>query len=245
MSRRKLISITVVGVILITYFLQSDLWLMAVGPIQKKLGEITGFGYAIAVTGETGDIVLQENESLKVKVQELEMENTRLRELANLPKILGHQLLGVQVIGRKQDEVATVYMINRGISNGLTVGMPLVSGNILVGIITATSQNISEFALVTSPLAKINAEVINTDSSRGIVEGEFNLALRLRYLPSSDSVQIGQPVITSGLDLLTPRGLVVGTIAQIEKVDGQFFQEAVLAPPLDASKILFLNVITK
>lgn len=255
-GRTILLSLTIFG--LVVFILQTKFWQVAAASLQQKVGRLSSVGYNIGL--DTSDTVLSLLDSeqtsgvkqeisalsiLTIAKHQLEIENSRLRELVNLPKIKNHQVLGVEIIGRKQDETAMTYIINRGGADGLLPGMPLVSGSILVGEVVRVSEAVSEFALVTSPLASVNAEVVNELSSRGVVNGEFNLALRLKFLPASDNLVSGQGVITSGLDFLIPRGLIIGSITQVEKIEGRFFQEALVVPPFDISKLLFLDVIIR
>ncbi|MBI5465946.1 MAG: rod shape-determining protein MreC [Candidatus Kerfeldbacteria bacterium] len=185
----------------------------------------------------------------------LRLENEHLRNLTGLPLPPRFPPLGVEVIGRRQDETGTSYIINRGSRDGLVPGLALVAGvqsaagqenrstAVLVGTVRSVGQDISTFTIMTSTQSQVLAEVANATQSHGLAVGEYNLAVRLKFIPLTDGLSPGQAVVTSNLSPLIPPGLLLGSITAVERQPGDFFQSAVVAPPWALDRLRFLYVL--
>jgi rod shape-determining protein MreC len=86
--------------------------------------------------------------------------------------------------------------------------------------------------------------VLNDDSSPGVVDGGYGISLRMQFIPRNENVHIGDQIVTSGLEDKIPKGLLLGTVAVVENEAYQPFQEAVLTPAVNLSKLTFVTVIT-
>jgi rod shape-determining protein MreC len=179
-------------------------------------------------------------------------ENQELRALNLIPPSAGFKSVGLEVVGRIQDEASTSYLVNRGSADGVRPGVAVVAGVIgdhnrtsalLVGTITQVASHTARFTLTTSSQSQVLAEVLNTAHSRGAAVGEYNLGLQLKFIPLADDVTVGQAVVTSNLDNLIPPGLLVGTVTNVEKHEGDFFLSATVAPPVNVDHFRFLEVL--
>ncbi len=181
----------------------------------------------------------------RAELETLRLENEQLRrELSLLPK-QKFNTLGVEIIGKRQDETGTTFLLNRGTTSQIQLGDPILSSNALVGLVIKVQTVSAEMILINSPLFSSTVEILNNQSSRGLAEGEFNLATKIKLLPADEDIQIGQLVISSGLNELIPRGIVLGTIAAVEKKEGDLFQEALVISPVNLSKLGILQVVIK
>ncbi|MFA4937251.1 MAG: rod shape-determining protein MreC [Patescibacteria group bacterium] len=256
----KYISIFLV-IILMIIFLRSYFWDYLLTYLQPVSGTPIFIGYRVSRDVDdqfnntfhkstlTEQIALLENElsmlqNNESKIENLTMENIRLRQELDLLPSYNFTTTGAEIIGRRESPATIVFVINKGNYHNIKNGLPVIAGNVLVGKVVNVQKMFSEIALITSPLALANAEVLNTNNSRGIIQGEFNLGTRLNYLPVDDVVETGQTVITSGLDELIPRGLIIGKIMSVEKKEDNFFQSAILLPAIDLTKLRFLQIVT-
>lgn len=113
-----------------------------------------------------------------------------------------------------------------------------------MGIVHDVQQSSASILLLTSFNAKISATVQNDSQSPGIVQGDHNISLRLTFVPQTDTLSIGDTVVTSGNDEHVPADLVIGSIQEIFQQPGSLFQEASLTPLFDASQLSIVSVIT-
>lgn len=169
-----------------------------------------------------------ENDQLKQKVQELEVElqskqdlaveNERLKTLLQLKQESKYPVLPARVIGRDPSNWFNDSIINRGTADGVKLYMPIVSNGGLIGRVTAVSPLTAQVTLVTDERSGVGAiigEVGNTNSL-GVVNGVKDKGLlEMRYVPGTVEVKEGDFVFTSGQDGIYPAGLKIGEIVEV------------------------------
>jgi rod shape-determining protein MreC len=86
------------------------------------------------------------------------------------------------------------------------------------------------------PLDAYNAStgvMLARSRASGVLQGLGPGKAAIRYIGSQEVVQVGEPVYTSGMDRIFPRGLLVGYVSAIQSHDVELHVEVVLAAPLD------------
>ncbi|MGI8555622.1 MAG: rod shape-determining protein MreC [Pyrinomonadaceae bacterium] len=169
-----------------------------------------------------------ENDELKQKIQQLEVEvqskedlaveNERLKTLLNLKEEIKYPALTAKIIGRDPSGWFNDSVINQGSYNGVKLNMPVVANGGLVGRVTAVSPLTAQVTLVTDERFGAGAVVgeIGNSNSLGVVSGmDDRELLEMRYVPGSVDVQVGQSVFTTGQDGLYPEGLKLGEIVEV------------------------------
>jgi rod shape-determining protein MreC len=79
-----------------------------------------------------------------------------------------------------------------------------------------------------------------------LVAGQPDGSLILEQIPQSESVKVGDTVVTSGrsgLGGLIPKGLIIGHVTNIEKRDIDLYQQAALQPAVDFRRLEVILVI--
>jgi len=188
-----------------------------------------------------------ENIELKKRLFVIESENSVLRELEHENKRL-QGLLSVQNELKKQGVVANVVAfepsswvqalsIDKGALAGLRPGMAVLSGKGVVGQLVAVGRSTSRVLLVSDPSSGIDS-IIQESRIRGVMEGIGRFKSRWNYVASEAEVQIGNRILTSGLDGVFPRGLMLGTIKKVaDRDEGALFQEIDVELAVDFSKL--------
>jgi len=72
---------------------------------------------------------------------------------------------------------------------------------------------------------------------RGIVSGLLEKGAILKYVKRADDVQVGDRVVTSGLDGIFPKGVSVGEVTRVSRKDRGLFLYAEVTPTADASRL--------
>jgi rod shape-determining protein MreC len=170
-----------------------------------------------------------ENDLLKQRIQELEVEkkgfedlnaeNERLRGLLDLKQKSKYKVLNARIIGRDPSVWFDSSIIDRGSLDGVKLNMPVVTDGGLVGRVTAVSPLTSQIDLITRDKSGVGGIVgeLSGSNALGVVAGTSKKnVVELRYVPGSVDVQVGQIVYTSGQDGIYPAGLKIGEIVQIE-----------------------------
>ena len=170
-----------------------------------------------------------ENDALKQRVQELEVElkakedlateNQRLNGLLNLPEKTKYKVINARIIGRDPSVWFDSSIVNRGSLDGVKLNMPVVTNGGLLGRVTAVGPLTSQIDLVTRDKSGVGAVVgeIAGSNALGVVMGSSKSELiEMRYVPGSAEVQVGQIVYTTGQDGIYPAGLKVGEIVEVD-----------------------------
>lgn len=185
------------------------------------------------------------DESLKARVGILTDENKLLRQQLNFKQKTTLQTIGAEVMGQSVDINEHTLLINRGENDGIKIYQPVITDNgYLVGKISKTGKIMSSVLLINDNNSKIAVETLNKDKSIGVIEGGYGLSIKMSLIPRNETVLVGDQVITSGIEANMPRGILIGKIAGIENEAYQPFQQAVVIPYVNLTKIHFLNVIT-
>lgn len=174
----------------------------------------------------------------------LEEENSELKKLIGFKERTKIQIVAARVVGRSPDGVEKSIIIDQGGEAGIRQDQPVVVGDgILIGKISKVEDRISFVRLISDNQNKVAATILNKDKSLGVVEGGYGISVRMNFIPRNEIILIGDEVVSSGLETNVPRGLVIGTVAAIENEAYQPFQQAVLTPATDLSKISQVAVL--
>ncbi len=197
-----------------------------------------------------------ENERLRQTIAELTRENISLREAAVENQALRQhlkftqtspnlQLLAATVIGNDTNPLLAYAQLDRGTLDGVREGMAVVNPEgALVGRITRVSEGRSSVLLILNPSSSVNA-LVQTRESRptGVVEGQYDGRLLMRDIPQSERLHEGDLVLTSGLGNGFPKGLLVGQVHSVKRLDAAMFQEAQVTPAANFARLETVSVI--
>lgn len=195
-----------------------------------------------------------ENEELQTLVDQLIIENVRLREAeienVNLREQLNFkqanpsfELLSAQVIGRDPSNLLSYLIIDRGTAEGVTVGMPVLTHRGLVGRVTETNPHSCKVLLMIDPSSSVNA-LIQESRATGVVQGRSGRPLVMRYIQQGEEIKVGDLVLTSGLGGNFPTRLIIGQVTAVRKKDVELFQEADVRPAVNFSRLEMVMVLT-
>lgn len=222
-------------------------------PLQK-----TGYSFSASFVGlrDFLDSIGQlktENEKLLAQNQQLISENARLHDIEKENVILRDQIgllprerfqfEAAGVIGQDPSGLGNWIEINKGSNAGIKEGMAVVvSKGILIGKIQEVNLNSSQVILLTNSKSTVNV-MTSQNGAKGVIKGRYGLGIIFDMIMQTDSVNIGDEVITSGISGVVPRGLFVGTVQEVHPSEDHLFQQAVVSTPAQISKLQFVFVI--
>ncbi len=216
------------------------------GPLAHLGGVVSGAGDD-AVTGirltwtAHRDLATAQEELDELKLQmadrtEVLAENERLRGLLDLSERVPLATVPARVVYQEHGPDA-ILVIDRGTEHGVREDQPVITPEGVVGKVLT----------VTGKLARVQC-LIDGDAGIAILVGEerrqANAVVvsgspgrcRLRHLDLLQDLHVGDAVVTSGLDLIYPRGLLVGTVERVDEVPG-VQQDVVVRPAVDFTRI--------
>lgn len=169
-----------------------------------------------------------ENDKLKQKIQQLEVEaretkelsveNKRLRDLLDLKSSSQYKVLPAQIIGRDASVWFDTAIINRGSIDGVKLNMPVVVNGGLVGRVTAVSPLTAQIDLITHDKSGLGAIIgeLGSSNALGVVRGSGKSELlEMKYVPGYIEVKSGDMVYTTGQDGIYPPGLELGEVVEV------------------------------
>ena len=163
-----------------------------------------------------------------LRVEQLELENARLRSLIELRPGLSVKSQPAQVLYEASDPFTRKLIIDSGAIRGIAVASPVVTEAGVLGQVTRVYPYSSEVTLLVDKDAAI--PVLNSRSqARSAAFGGLG-GLELRYIASNADVQVGDALLTSGVDGVYPAGLPVATVALVDRKAESGFARILLTP---------------
>jgi len=191
-----------------------------------------------------------ENQSLLIKItslQEQERQNGAINEMiANDPqKEFKLVLAGVIGVSGSQD----IILINKGLNDGIFEGMPVISQQkVLFGKVLKAYKSFSEVELISNKNNVLNVKIQNSDVASppvyGVVKGDSNLGIYLDLVPVDSNINKGDVLVTSALEGIYPKDLLVGKVNKTEKNDLKPFQTVKIEPFFNVKEAENLFIIT-
>lgn len=196
--------------------------------------------------------VAQENQKLKEtlrhireknkQVKEIELSNARLRNLLNFQKTMTDPILAAEVIGKDPSPWFKTIIIDKGESDGLEKGLPVIIPEGIAGQIIEVSGHYSKVLLLIDQNNAVDALVQRT-RARGIIKGGSNGQCIFKYALRKYDIRVGDTLVSSGLDGVFPKGLRIGQVSGIVKRNSGIFQEVTVTPYVDFEKLEEVLVI--
>ncbi len=201
-----------------------------------------------------------ENERLKARLKEAELqlldqraaveENARLRLILDLKPRLPMTTVLADVVARNASPWFKTISIDKGSAQGVFLGATVLSPSGVLGRVITVSANSASVQLLVD---RDSGAAVLTERGRvdGIVSGfqddaDGSPLLLMKYVPGLAPVTPGEVVVTSGLDQLFEKGLVVGTVLRVAEPAGLFKDVWVRpsASPAFAEQV-FVSLVSK
>jgi rod shape-determining protein MreC len=227
------------------------LWLMR--PLQIVAHSTTSWIKDIQQSYFTVAGYKAENERLRKLIVELETErnrfleadatNQRLQKLLDFRSHLPSGSITASIIGNSASNWFQSCLIDKGSADGVRKGMSVVTPLGVVGRVVDAAARSAKVLLLTDPNSGIDVMVQRT-RARGIVSGSLENGTVMKYVKRTEDIQVGDRLITSGLDGVFFKGLMVGTVNKVRKQTVGLFQVIEVMPavsPAQTEVVLVVN----
>lgn len=174
----------------------------------------------------------RENDQLKVQALQASAamrENDQLRAALGWQRQTSWRLKLANVILRDPANWWRTVEIDLGSRDGVVENSPVLTADGLVGRVSAVWLTHSQVVLIGDPNCKVSALVENPAHDIGIISASGpldNSLVELTYLSGGAILKSGQPVVTSGLGGIFPKGIPVGQIVDSRPVEFGLYTEA-------------------
>ena len=218
-----------------------------------KLGDYFPFVQSCRLLARQNEELRRENDALRQQVRALGEtgdENLRLHQLLSLKEHTPFHAVTARVIGRDASNWWESLQIDRGSNDGLHMNMAVLNADGLIGKIVFVTKGDSRVLLLTDPNCKVSAILQNTREP-GIAAGvkrslRFSPHCVMTYVNRDAKIKAGEPVISSGLGGVFPKGILIGTVTGVQlNKQTAMYQDVEIKPAVDFRRLEEVMVIAE
>ena len=198
------------------------------------------------------NLILQvENEKYESRIASLiflEEENERLRQHLNFLQEKSLNYVLANVVWQENLLNFSHYnqnmIIDRGSIDGIRKGLAVLNeSGVVVGKIIDASEKNSQACLINNTFCKMAVSVDNSSRSIGVAEGDLGLSIQVNFVSQSEEINIGDRIISSGLEQDIPAGLAVGRVIRVEKDVNDIWQQVNAEPFFRVNNLSIVSVV--
>lgn len=196
--------------------------------------------------------VRQENRELRDQIEQLQIEQVRMKQDADqahrLQSLLGFKeqfiakTLAAQVIGSSGSEQSRTVTIDRGSRDGIQPDMAVISSTGVVGKVISVFKSTAQVLLINDQQSGVGT-ILEQSRLQGVLKGKSSGELVIDKIMPDEEVKPGDRVLTSGGDQIFPKGLIIGSVDRIEK--GPEFLQVTVKPTASLNRLEEVLVILK
>lgn len=150
--------------------------------------------------------------------EESRQEAKRLRELLALRDEGGRGAVAARVVARGGGS-ARVVLLGGGESQGIARNQSVITPAGVVGRVIEAAPGVAKVQTLLDPNSGV-AALIQRTRVQGILVGEGTDSCRLEFVSGLLRVEVGDVVVTSGLDDIHPKGIILGVVSEVGEVKG-------------------------
>ena len=217
----------------------------AVSPFERASS--SGFGwvrdtwrhyFALQNTTKENEQIRRENDALKMQITQLQgkaAEADRLAVLLNFRRSNADvPMISARVIGASAGAASQTIQLDRGERDGIRRNMGVITPDGVVGKVIEAYPNASQVLLLTDKESGVGAMLADS-RIQSPVGGQGDPLLVMKYVPNDETVNLGERVITSGMDRIFPRDLPVGFVTEIKP--GNPFKQIRIKPAANLERL--------
>ncbi|MDD1792047.1 rod shape-determining protein MreC [Enterovibrio makurazakiensis] len=181
--------------------------------------------------------------SSQLLFDQMEQENQRLRELLGSPFVRDERKMVAEVMAVDSDPYKHQVMIDKGRTNGVYEGQPVINERGIVGQVSYVGAHNSRVLLITDPTHAIPVQVVRNDV-RVIAAGRGQTDnIQLENIPSSADIEPGDMLVTSGLGGVFPEGYPVAKVTSFSFDNRRPFAQVDSKPEVQFDRLRYLLLV--
>ena len=175
-------------------------------------------------------------------LQEEAREASRLKQVLQLGSRIPFSTIACQVIGSSASETSRVLFLDKGSEVGIRPNMPVITPDGIVGKVHRVFWGSAQVLVITDPDSGVGA-LLEKSRLHGAALGSGGFFCQLAYVVNDQSVDVGERVLTSGEDLIYPKGLPIGTVTSVKQ--GRVFHEIQVQPSARLNRLEEVLVVVR
>ena len=223
-----------------------------VAPFQKAIIQVSGFFQDIWENYFFLTSVVDDNKHLREQLahyraltrhqEEVGQENNRLRRMLGMSRTMDSVLVSAQVVGKDPSPWFQTLLVDKGSDDGVSTGLPVVNPDGIVGMVIEVTGHFSKVMLLTDPNSAVDA-VVQKSRARGIIKGGSAGFCMLHFALSKYPVEVGDTVVSSGLDGVFPKGQPIGEVIDVVTPPAALFHEVTIRPYVDFERLEEVSIV--
>ncbi len=169
------------------------------------------------------------------RLAEVEASHRRLEALLEFRESVGAPLVAAHVVGWDASARDQSLTLDKGERHGVRQGAAVLVPEGVVGHVFRVSPRTSRVLLVTDRHSGVDA-IVQRSRVRGILQGRGD-GCELKYVRRGADVELGDRVVTSGLDGIFPKGVLVGEVVRVHRRERGQFQLIGVEPGVDFGRL--------
>jgi len=219
-----------------------------------NLSNTTGsfYSYVIAWPEREKKLKTLENQLVEISVDQnqltiLQEENEKMKKLLGASLPVKWKFMDAKVIG-----TGDILRINRGLNDGIQIGMTVISENILVGKISKVNSQDSlldlpdrvDYKIPVLVKSNLNKQNEGVTQAKGVLTGLGQNKLEIDRVLQEEKLAKDDYVLTTGEDNWLPN-LLIGRIDQVDSNKTAIYQKATVLPLIDYQKLETVFIVIK
>lgn len=157
------------------------------------------------------------------------IENEKLRTMIDLKQKSDYELLSAEIVGKSTIQLRNYITLNKGSDDNIKRGMSVRTDAGLIGSIIAVSDNYSVVELISNRNVRVSVKIERTQLD-GILHWEGGESYKVRNIPKTLDVQVGDILITSNYSNRFPANIPIGQIIEVSEEQGTLFYRLIMKP---------------
>jgi rod shape-determining protein MreC len=199
-------------------------------------------------------VLRRENRQLRRVVATLNLERQRLlqarderQEMRRLARFAVEHfplLLPCEVVGRATDHLQDMLTLGRGAADSVRTDMPVTAYSGLVGRVRSVTRDRSLVETLASPEVAVSCRD-QRSGIVGILRWVRGSQFGLDRVDAVEDVLVGDPLVTSGMGGIYPRGVPVGVVTRVENSLDGLFKQVEVRPYVDLNGLQDVFVVRR
>jgi rod shape-determining protein MreC len=219
----------------------------AVTTITHPIGSFFGALAHLPSLKKENDVLrtrLKQLQTQAIQYQSLKQQLDDALKLLEISTALDLRTTGARVIGSGVSHFEWSIDIDKGSTNGIKVGMPIMNADGLIGHVTEVTPFGSKIQLLVDPDSVVAGRLVSSQET-GLVQGQGDQDLTMTLVSSAATVSVGEPVETAGYDVgsMYPAGIEIGHVSRVRDDPSTGQKLISIRPDVDLSTLDLVLVV--